>query len=155
MALLPERRECTPAAVQKAMRFLTDEWLADVATDYTGKCIIIAAALTVIERSLLPARPVFFVTGGRRGSGKTTTLKLLTMAVTGSLPAAAAWSKDEDERRKALLSYFMYGLPFILWDNISRGTQISCPHIEKSCTSGLYADRCGATIKVRTKRQSG
>ena len=56
------------------MQFLTDEWLCDVATDYIGKCIIIAAALTLIERSLLPDRPVFFVTAGRRGGGKTTTL---------------------------------------------------------------------------------
>ena len=32
-----------------------------------GKCTIIAAALTVIERSLLPDRPAFFVTAGRRG----------------------------------------------------------------------------------------
>jgi hypothetical protein len=32
-------------------------------------------------------------------------------------------------------------MPYILWDNIARGTQISCAHIEKSCTSAYYADR--------------
>jgi hypothetical protein len=32
-------------------------------------------------------------------------------------------------------------LPYILWDNIARGTQISCPHIENSCTSAYYSDR--------------
>ena len=32
-------------------------------------------------------------------------------------------------------------MPYILWDNIARGTQISCPHIEKSCTSAYYSDR--------------
>ena len=37
--------------------------------------------------------------------------------------------------------YFLAGVPYILWDNIARGTQISCPHIEKSCTSAYYADR--------------
>ena len=37
------------------------------------QCTIIAAALTLIERSLLPDRPCFFVTAGRRGGGKTTT----------------------------------------------------------------------------------
>jgi hypothetical protein len=36
------------------------------------------------------------------------------------------------ERRKALLAYFMYGVPYILWDNIARAMQLSCPHIEKS-----------------------
>jgi hypothetical protein len=140
-AVLPRREHCTEAAVQEAMRFLCDDWLCDVATDYTGKCTLIAAALTVIERSLLPDRPAFFVTAGRRGGGKTTTLVMLIMAVTGIWPAAAAWSTNEEERRKALLSYFLSGVSYILWDNIPRGSQISCPHIEKSCTAAYYSDR--------------
>ena len=53
-ALLPTSEACTDAAVAQAMRFLTDEWLCDVATDYQGKCIIIACALTILERALLP-----------------------------------------------------------------------------------------------------
>jgi hypothetical protein len=141
MALLPRREDCTPSAVKEAMEFLTDDWFADVKTDYDGKCTLIAAALTMIERSLLPNRPAFFITAGRRGSGKTTTIIMLIMAVTGIWPAAAAWSTNEEERRKALLSYFMAGVSYILWDNIPRGFKISCPHIEKSCTAAFYADR--------------
>jgi hypothetical protein len=140
-AVLPRRDRCTEAAVREAMQFLCDDWLCDVATDYTGKCTLIAAALTVIERSLLPDRPTFFVTAGRRGGGKTTTLVMLIMAVSGIWPAAAAWSTNEEERRKALLSYFLCGVSYILWDNIPRGSQISCPHIEKSCTAAYYSDR--------------
>jgi hypothetical protein len=140
-ACVPQPGTITDDDVERAMRFLTDDWLVDVATDYAGKCTIIAAALTIIERSLLDQRPAFFATSGRRGGGKTTTLILLIKAVTGIWPAAAAWSTNEEERRKALLSYFMYGVPYILWDNIARGTQISCPHIEKSCTAAYYADR--------------
>jgi hypothetical protein len=140
-AVLRQRQDCTAAAIREAMEFLCDEWLCDVATDYTGKCILIAAALTLIERSLLPDRPAFFVTAGRRCAGKTTTLKMLIKAVTGDWPAAAAWSSNEEERRKALLSYFLSGVSYILWDNIVRGGQISCPHIEKSCTSAYYSDR--------------
>ena len=99
-----------------------------------------SCCLDFIERSLLGQRPAFFVTAGRRG-GKTTTLTMVIVAVTGILPAAAAWSSDENERRKALLSYFIRGVPYILWDNIPRGTQITCPHIEKSCTSAFYSAR--------------
>jgi hypothetical protein len=66
---------------------------------------------------------------------------MLILAVTGLMPAAAAWSSNEEERRKALLAHFMYGLAYILWDNIPRGTQIGCPHIERSCTATYYADR--------------
>ena len=140
-SILPKHEDCTEEAVKRAMKFLCDEWLVDVACDYTGKCSIIAAAATMIERSLLPDRPCFFVTAGRRGGGKTTLLTMLIMAVTGVRPAAAAWSTNEEERRKALLAYFLSGVGYILWDNIARGTQISCPHIEKSCTSEYYSDR--------------
>jgi hypothetical protein len=140
-AIIPQRKDCTPERVKAAMEFLCDEWLVDVATDYIGKCTIISATLSLIERSLLDQRPAFFVTAGRRGNGKTTTLIMLILAVTGLMPAAAAWSSNEEERRKALLAYFMYGLAYILWDNIPRGTQISCPHIERSCTAAYYADR--------------
>ena len=140
-AVIPQGQDCTPKRVKAAMEFLCDEWLVDVATDYIGKATIVAAALTLIERPLLPDRPCFFVTAGRRGGGKTTLLVMLIMAVTGLRPAAAAWSTNEEERRKALMSYFLYGVAYILWDNIARGTQISCPHIEKSCTSAYYSDR--------------
>ena len=139
--LIPNRDECSADTVGEAMRFLTEEWLADVATDYAGKCSLIAMALTMIERSLLDQRPTWFVTAGRRGSGKTTAITILIEAVTGIPPAAAAWSTNEEERRKALLSFFMAGCAYILWDNIPRGSQISCPHIEKSCTAAYYADR--------------
>jgi hypothetical protein len=140
-AAIPNSEDCTPERVKAAMEFLCDEWLVDVATDHTGKGTIIASALTLIERSLLPDRPCFFITAGRRGNGKTTTIIMLIVGVTGVRPAAAAWSSNEEERRKALLAYFMYGMPYILWDNIARGTQISCPHIERSCTAAYYADR--------------
>jgi hypothetical protein len=140
-ATVPNPGSVNDDDIERAMCFLTDNWLVDVATDYAGKCTIVAAGLTIIERSLLDHRPAFFITAGRRGGGKTTTLTMLIKAVTGIWPAAAAWSANEEERRKALLSYFMYGVPYILWDNIPRGSQISCPHIEKSCTAAYYSDR--------------
>ena len=46
-AVVPAAEDCTQECVRVAMDFLCDEWLCDVATDYTGKCTIIAAALTV------------------------------------------------------------------------------------------------------------
>src|SRR5262249_8471003 len=78
---------------------------------------------------------------GRRGGGKTTTLIMLLVAITGSRPAAAAWSPNEEERRKALLTYLLEGVPAIIWDNIPRGAQISCPHIERASTTAFYSDR--------------
>jgi hypothetical protein len=136
-AILPRREDCSEHAVTAAMKFLCEEWLCDVSADLIGKATIISAALTVIERTLLPDRPAFFITAGRRGGGKTTTIAMLIMAVMGVRPAASSWSNNEEERRKA----FLFGASYILWDNVERGAQISCPHIERSCTTAFYSDR--------------
>jgi hypothetical protein len=148
LAVLPRREDCTSKEVAQAMLFLCDVWLCDVATDLFGKCVLIAAALTVLERSLLPDRPVFLVTAGRRGGGKTTTLTMLIMAITGLRPAAAAWSPNDEERRKALLSYFLEGVSYIIWDNIPRGTRITCADSGPSRTvipahCGQRSGNCG------------
>lgn len=39
------------------------------------------------------------------------------------------------------MSYLVHGAPYILWDNIVKGTQISCPHIERANTASTYVDR--------------
>jgi hypothetical protein len=151
LEMLPLAANCDKRAVRQAMRLLTDEWLVDVSTDYAGKATIVAAALTLIERSMLDQRPCFWITAGRRGGGKTTVVKLVVRAVTGDEVIPAAWSASEEERRKALLAYFMAGLTHLSWDNIPRGLQISCPHIERSCTAAYYSDRkLGVSERVAT-----
>jgi hypothetical protein len=130
-------------AVAKAMRYLTDDWLCDLASDYVGKCVVIACALTIIERLLLAERPAFFVTAGQRGGGKTTTVHMIALAVLGICAAAAAWSSSEEERRKALFSYLREGVPLLSWDNLPRGAAISCPSIEKSLTTDLQRPHSG------------
>lgn len=112
-----------------------------MATDFPGKCVLIAAAMTILERTLLPERPVYFITAGQRGGGKTTVLIMLFLAVCGHNPPACAWSPNEEERRKAVFSYLREGVAAVVWDNIPRGSTISCPAIEKSATSESYADR--------------
>jgi hypothetical protein len=153
-AILPIREQCTPDAIRRAFNFLSNEWLVDVATDPIGKCIAIADALTLIERILLPSRPVFILTAPRRGSGKTTLLNMLLMAITGVRPPAAAWSENREERRKALLAYLLTGVPAIVWDNIPRGTKISCPFIEQSCTTAFHSDRILGVTQIGTATAS-
>jgi hypothetical protein len=146
--ILPRREDCTPEAVAEAMEFLVNTWLCDVATDYAGRCTALVAGLTIIQRSLLDQRPVFSITAGRRGGGKTTLLVMLIMAITGVWPSAAAWSTNEEERRKALAAYLAEGLPALIWDNIRRGTQFACPHIEKACSAKYYSDRRLAVTEI-------
>jgi hypothetical protein len=140
-AILPTRKDCTDKAVADAMRFLCDDWLCDVATDLTGKAIVIASSLTLIERTLLPERVAFFATAGKRSGGKTTTIKMAVIGAMGIEPAACAWSDSEEERRKNLTSQLMAGAAYIVWDNIEKGSQISSRCIEMALTSGYYEDR--------------
>jgi hypothetical protein len=142
MAALPESHEqCDDAAILAAIKRLLDEWLVDVSADLIGKIALLAYALSIIERTQLSDRPVFFVTAARRGGGKTTGFVMVMVAITGIRPAASAWSSNEEERRKAMMAYLMEGLPSIIWDNIPRGARISCPHIEKACTAEFLSDR--------------
>ena len=149
-------RQCLPANppteqdVRDALIFLLDEWLVDVALDRVGKCIAIMLAMTLIERALLPERPAFFVTAGQRGGGKTTLVIMITLAALGRRAAAAGWSENSEERKKALFSYLRQSVACIAWDNISRGSAISCPHIEAALTASEISDRVLGVSQVET-----
>jgi hypothetical protein len=75
---------------------------------------------------------------------------MVTAAVLGRRPPAAAWSPVAEERRKALLAYLGEGVAAVVWDNIERGAQISCPHIEKALTALEYTDRVLSRSRTRT-----
>jgi hypothetical protein len=152
----PLLRACLPAEppteeeVRKAMNFLLNEWLVDVALDPVGKVIAIMLAMTLIERALLPERPAFFVTAGLRGGGKTTLVNMLVQAALGRRAAAAGWSDNAEERKKALFSYLRQGVACIAWDNIARGLAISCSHIEAALTASEISDRVLGVSRVET-----
>jgi hypothetical protein len=107
-------------------------------------------ALTLIERALLTERPAFFVTAGQRGGGKTTLVSMITQAVLGRRATAAGWSENAEERKKALFSYLRQGVAALAWDNIPRGSAISCPHIEAALTASGISDRVLGISRVET-----
>jgi hypothetical protein len=152
----PLLRACLPPNppaeqdVRAAVTYLFDEWLVDVALDRVGKSMAIMLAMTLIERALLPERPAFFVTAGQRGGGKTTLVNMLTLAALGRRAAAAGWSDDGEERKKALFSYLRQSVACLAWDNISRGSAISCPHIEAALTASEISDRVLGVSLVET-----
>jgi hypothetical protein len=152
----PLLRACLPPNppteqdVRAAVIYLLDEWLIDVALDRVGKCIAIMLAMTLIERALLPERPAFFATAGQRGGGKTTLVNMITLAALGRRAAAAGWSENSEERKKALFSYLRQSVACLVWDNISRGSAISCPHIEAALTASDISDRVLGVSRVET-----
>jgi hypothetical protein len=152
----PVLRKCMPEnkptdeEIKTALGFLLDDWLVDVALDPVGKCVAILLALTLLQRALLGERPAFFVTAGQRGGGKTTLVSMIIAATLGRRPAAAAWSDNAEERKKALFSYLRQGLAALIWDNISRGATISCPHIEAALTAPEISDRVLGVSRAET-----
>jgi hypothetical protein len=140
-------RSCLPSDTptdddaRQAVDFLFNQWLVDVALDDTGKFVVIMLALSLIERSLIAERPAFFIVAGLRGSGKTTLAHMVAMAVLGHVAPATAWSDHDEERKKALFSILRQGVHFVVWDNIRRGQEVSCPHIEAALTSPQMNDR--------------
>ncbi|MEH2563502.1 hypothetical protein [Bradyrhizobium sp. AZCC 2289] len=152
----PVLRSCVPAnpptaqEVADALKFLLDEWLVDVALDLEGKCTAVMLALTLLQRALLPERPAFFVTAGQRGGGKTTLVHMIMVAVLGRRAAAASWSDNVEERKKALFSYLRQSVAALVWDNIARGSTISCPHIEAALTASEISDRVLGVTRVET-----
>ena len=143
----PEMIEVLPrgaiseAEIVEAMQFLIEDWLVDVQTDYEGKCVLIAQALAVLQHALFAERPAFFVVAAKAGGGKTTVEHMISVATTGKRAPAAAWSPVEEERRKAIFAAFRQGLQFLIFDNMKRGTSVSCPHVEKAITAETIEDR--------------
>jgi hypothetical protein len=150
-ARLPSSRVRDDAAVAEALDFLLNDWLVDISCSFADKLNLLALAATIIERSLLPERPVWFVTSPTPESGKTTAVKMVIGAVTGLDAVAFAWSPHDEERRKAILAYLDAGLSHILLDNILDGSVIQCPHVERACTANFYGDRkLGVSEHIRT-----
>jgi hypothetical protein len=59
-------------------------------------------------------------------------------------------SWNHEERRKALFAYLRQGVACIAWDNIARGSSISCPHIEAALTAAETSDRILGVSTVET-----
>jgi hypothetical protein len=141
LAVVPDRARITDSDVLDAYRFFTDELMADVETDPAGRAVMVAYVLSLVQRLILPERPLFMFSAGQRGSGKTTTVSMGTIAALGRRPAAASWASSEEERGKALFAAQREGVASIAFDNIPAGAALSCPHIERALTSPEATDR--------------
>jgi hypothetical protein len=126
--------------VVEALRFLVDEWLCDVAAGFAGRVVLLAYALTVIERVLLPERPAFFVTAGQRGGGKTTVSQWSWWRCWAGARRRRPGRLGRGAAQGAA-AYLGEGVATLVWDNIERGTAISCPSIEKALTAAEFTDR--------------
>jgi hypothetical protein len=75
---------------------------------------------------------------------------MILTAVLGRRAAAAGWSENVEERKKALFSYLRQNVAALVWDNIARGATITCPHIEAALTASEISDRVLGVSRMET-----
>lgn len=100
----------------------------------------LAALLTPLARSAFEGPvPMFLADANTRGAGKTNLADAVGRIVTGRATARQAWSADNEETRKALMSIALAGDPLVLLDNVTGvlGNQF----LDGALTSGVIADR--------------
>jgi hypothetical protein len=140
-AALPDPTKITFADGEAAYRFLTEKWLVDVDTDGNGKAVIVASAMTVIQRQVLHCRPGFIFDAPQKSTGKTTTANMVSQAALGRSASASTWSSSEIERDKATFSFLRAGAAMIVWDNITAGTKIRGGTTEAALTGRTLENR--------------
>ena len=140
-AILPKREDCTEAAVKAAMKFSVRR-VAGRRRHRQHRQVHHHRRRTDHDRALAAAGPAVLLR--HRRAARRRKNHDADHADHGRHRGAAGSGGVVDQRGGAsqgTAGLLPVGVPYILWDNIARGTQISCPHIEKSCTSAYYADR--------------
>jgi hypothetical protein len=143
---LPDPSACNAEMAKISMTWLHDVWLKGVATDFRGKSVAVALALSIIERGLFPERPGFLINSHRAEVGKTTLLHMISIAVRGVAVGAYSWAPDETERRKAMLSALVGGPDLVVWDNLQNGQVLQSPTLDLVLTSTELTGRVLGTI---------
>ena len=116
-----------PRQSLKAMRFLTDEWLCDVACDYTSRCILIASAADHPGAAALPERPHSSSRRPTRQRQEHDRQHGAHLPRPASEPAAARGRQTRRNAVKPCLAYLWRGCPPSC-GTISRAVEIiSCP----------------------------
>jgi hypothetical protein len=105
----------------EAARLLLDHWLGDFpwASD-SDRAHALALVLTPFLRRLIAGPcPGFLIEAPTPGSGKSLLAELAGTVALGAAPPPTPFARQEEERRKALLSALSSGRPMILLDNVS------------------------------------
>ena len=116
-----ERLALKEGPAPEAARLLLDHWLGDFPfASPSDRAHALALVLTPFIRRLIDGPcPGFLVEAPTPGSGKSLLAELAGTVALGAAPPPTPFARQEEERRKALLSALSSGRPMILLDNVS------------------------------------
>jgi putative DNA primase/helicase len=120
----------------------------------TDKCasrsVALAALLTALVRRSLPTAPYFVFDAPTPGSGKTLAVKAIFYIAINRDAAAAVYTNDEQETRKAITATLIAGDPIALFDNIE--LPFGGPALCAAGTATVWKDRVlGASRNVQVR----
>lgn len=90
-------------------------WLA-----LSDRAAALAAILTAVVRSSLPAAPLTAFRAPKMASGKSLLADVIAMIVTGRVASVMSQGKDEEEDKKRMLAILVEGIQVACIDNIER-----------------------------------
>jgi putative DNA primase/helicase len=102
------------------------------------EAVVHAAALTAIQRRMLPACPAFFFSAPAPRTGKTYLAKSIAIIATGKPAAACTASPVREEMRKAITSILLASPAVINFDNL---TYLESEDLCKAITEEEFQDR--------------
>ena len=116
-----ERLALKEGPAPEAARLLLDHWLGDFPfASASDRAHALALVLTPFVRRLIAGPcPGFLVEAPTPGSGKSLLAELAGTVALGAAPTPTPFAKQEEERRKALLSALSSGRPMVFVDNVS------------------------------------
>lgn len=116
-----ERLSLKEGPAPEAARLLLDHWLGDFPfASPSDRAHALALVLTPFVRRLIDGPcPGFLVEAPTPGSGKSLLAELAGTVALGAAPTPTPFARQEEERRKALLSALSSGRPMVFLDNVS------------------------------------
>lgn len=115
------RLDLVEGPAPEAARLLLDHWLGDFPfASASDRAHALALVLTPFVRRLIAGPcPGFLVEAPTPGSGKSLLAELAGTVALGAPPTPTPFARQEEERRKALLSALSSGRPMVFLDNVS------------------------------------
>jgi putative DNA primase/helicase len=106
------------------------------------QAVWLAAVLTVFARHAIDGPcPLFLFNANVRGAGKSKLCDSISILATGREMARSPYPDDDDELQKMLLSVALAGDRMMLFDNLSSGSSIGGPALDRTITSATLKGR--------------
>jgi len=145
-SVIEDKPPTTYMAPQYAYEYLRNEVLAEFPFQTElDAAVAISMFLALLQRPLLAQDPAgmpgFGVIAPVPSSGKTTLVKLATLAILKMIIPASNFSTDEEELAKHILAVLQEGHNCVLFDNITHGTEIKSDVLAKAMSSEIYSGR--------------